>query len=110
MNSKKLSISIPAKLLQLYWSLIVGKYNLIKIFLKMLKKLQKSSNGSLLIFDEVISGFRTHVGGAQKYYGVEPDLACFGKAMANGMPLSAIVGKKQIMSIMNEIFLLRYIR
>ena len=61
-------------------------------------------NGSLLIFDEVISGFRTHIGGAQKYYGVTPDLACFGKAMANGMPLSALVGRADIMLMMKDIF------
>ncbi len=54
-------------------------------------------DGAVLIFDEVISGFRFDLGGAQKYYGITPDLACFGKAMANGMPLSAIVGRKEIM-------------
>jgi|SRR5579883_203561 glutamate-1-semialdehyde 2,1-aminomutase/spore coat polysaccharide biosynthesis protein SpsF len=53
--------------------------------------------GPLLIFDEVITGFRFALGGAQEYYGVTPDLACFGKAMANGMPLSALVGRADIM-------------
>lgn len=56
--------------------------------------------GAVLIFDEVITGFRFSLGGAQKYYGVTPDLACFGKAMANGMPLSALVGKREIMKKM----------
>jgi glutamate-1-semialdehyde aminotransferase/spore coat polysaccharide biosynthesis protein SpsF (cytidylyltransferase family) len=56
-----------------------------------------SRNGTVLIFDEVITGFRYHLGGAQAMYGVTPDLATFGKAMANGMPLSAIVGRKDIM-------------
>jgi glutamate-1-semialdehyde 2,1-aminomutase len=53
--------------------------------------------GAVLIFDEIITGFRYHLGGAQAMYGVTPDLATFGKAMANGMPLSAIVGRKDIM-------------
>lgn len=53
--------------------------------------------GALLIFDEIITGFRWSLGGYQKHIGVTPDLACFGKAMANGMPLSAIVGKAEYM-------------
>ena len=48
-----------------------------------------------LIFDEVITGFRTSLGGAQKYFGVTPDLSIFAKAMASGYPISAIVGKKE---------------
>jgi glutamate-1-semialdehyde aminotransferase/spore coat polysaccharide biosynthesis protein SpsF (cytidylyltransferase family) len=56
-----------------------------------------SRHGTILIFDEVITGFRFDLGGAQKLYGVTPDLATFGKAMANGMPLSAVVGRKDIM-------------
>ena len=63
--------------------------------------------GIVLIFDEVITGFRYDMGGAQKLFGVTPDLACFGKAMANGMPISAIVGKRDIMRLMsppNNIF------
>jgi glutamate-1-semialdehyde 2,1-aminomutase len=53
----------------------------------------------LLIFDEVISGFRMAPGGAQSYYKVTPDLSVFGKAIANGFPVSAVVGKKEIMEI-----------
>ena len=60
--------------------------------------------GVILIFDEVVTGFRWSLGGAQEYYGVTPDLACFGKAMANGMPLSAIVGKKELMNELNHAF------
>ena len=60
--------------------------------------------GPLLIFDEVVTGFRWDIGGAQKYYGVIPDLACFGKAMANGLPISAIVGKKEYMSQLDHVF------
>ena len=72
-------------------------------FLKTIKKLCKE-NGTLLIFDEIISGFRINMGGAQLEYGVKPDLSCFGKGIANGYPLSAIVGSKKIMILMEEIF------
>jgi len=51
----------------------------------------------VLIFDEVRTGFRVSMGGAQQRYGVTPDLGAFGKAMANGYPISAVVGKKEIM-------------
>lgn len=61
-------------------------------------------NGALLIFDEIVTGFRLNLGGAQQYYGVIPDLATFGKGMANGMPLSAIVGKREIMKEFDEVF------
>jgi glutamate-1-semialdehyde aminotransferase len=61
-------------------------------------------NGALLIFDEIITGFRYAVGGAQERYGVTPDLAVIGKAMGNGMPISAVVGKREIMSILERIF------
>jgi glutamate-1-semialdehyde 2,1-aminomutase len=61
-------------------------------------------NGALLVFDEIVTGFRAGPSGAQGRYGVTPDLACFGKAMANGMPLSAVVGRADIMNLMEEIF------
>src|SRR3989338_6136105 len=60
--------------------------------------------GALLIFDEVITGFRYHLGGAQRLFGVTPDLAAFGKAMANGMPISVLVGKAKYMRIVEDIF------
>jgi glutamate-1-semialdehyde 2,1-aminomutase len=56
-------------------------------------------NDILLIFDEVITGFRSAPGGAQEYYDVKPDLAVFGKAIANGYPLSAIAGRSDIMEL-----------
>ncbi|MBL4942736.1 MAG: aminotransferase class III-fold pyridoxal phosphate-dependent enzyme [Colwellia sp.] len=59
---------------------------------------------AVLIFDETITGFRYHMGGAQKLFGVTPDLATFGKGMANGYPISAIVGRKDIMILMEDIF------
>jgi glutamate-1-semialdehyde 2,1-aminomutase len=52
-----------------------------------------------LIFDEIITGFRLAPGGAQQYYGVVPDLTTLGKAIANGFPLSAVVGKREIMQV-----------
>lgn len=61
-------------------------------------------NGAVLVFDEIISGFRIHTGGAQAYYGVTPDLAAFGKAMGNGMPISAVLGRADIMQKMEDIF------
>ena len=60
--------------------------------------------GVVLVFDEIITGFRIHLGGAQAVYGVTPDLASFGKAMGNGMPISAVVGRRDIMLRMNDIF------
>ena len=61
-------------------------------------------NGALLIFDEIVNGARLAIGGAQELVGVTPDLATFGKAIANGMPLSAVVGKRQYMEVFDEIF------
>ncbi|MFI5035036.1 MAG: glutamate-1-semialdehyde 2,1-aminomutase [Acidimicrobiales bacterium] len=53
--------------------------------------------GALLIFDEVITGFRLAVGGAQEYYGVTPDLWCFGKVIGGGLPLGAFGGSRVVM-------------
>jgi len=61
-------------------------------------------NGALLIFDEVLTGFRIALGGAQQYCGVTPDLATFGKAVANGMPLSILTGKAEIMAELENVF------
>lgn len=63
-----------------------------------------SARGALLIFDEMITGFRFHEGGAQAFFDVTPDLATFGKGMANGYPLSAVVGRSEIMAMMDTIF------
>ena len=56
-------------------------------------------HGALLIFDEIRSGFRVALGGAQAHYGVTPDLSTFGKAMANGYPISAVVGRAKYMDV-----------
>jgi glutamate-1-semialdehyde aminotransferase len=62
--------------------------------------------GSVLIFDEIRSGFRFDIGGAQKIFGVTPDLSTFGKAMANGYPIGAVVGKKEFMKVLEgKVFL-----
>lgn len=67
-------------------------------FLQALKDLCEQ-RGAILIFDEVVSGFRFSVGGAQEYCGVTPHLAAFGKAMANGFSVSALAGRKDIMEL-----------
>ncbi|MDP7396437.1 MAG: aminotransferase class III-fold pyridoxal phosphate-dependent enzyme [Lentisphaeria bacterium] len=54
-------------------------------------------HGVLLIFDEILSGFRTGTGGAQEYFGVTPDLSTLGKALGGGMPLAALVGLQEVM-------------
>jgi glutamate-1-semialdehyde 2,1-aminomutase len=61
-------------------------------------------HGALLIFDEICSGFHFGLGGAQKLYGVIPDMACFGKAMGNGFPISCVVGRAEVMKTFEEIF------
>jgi glutamate-1-semialdehyde 2,1-aminomutase len=63
-----------------------------------------SSNNILLIFDEVITGFRFARGGAQELFGITPDLSCFGKGIANGFPISVVAGRKEIMEGFKEVF------
>ena len=72
-------------------------------FLESVKELTHK-NGAIFIFDETITGFRFAKGGAQEYFGVIPDLATFGKGLANGYPVSAIAGRAEIMKLMEEIF------
>jgi glutamate-1-semialdehyde aminotransferase len=63
------------------------------------------ARGVLLIFDEMWTGFRCALGGAQERFGVRADLACFSKAVANGMPLSVLTGRAEIMSLLErEVF------
>ena len=63
-------------------------------FLQEVARLAKE-NGSLLIFDEMWSGFRIALGGAQEYFNINADLACFSKAVANGMPVSFLNRQKR---------------
>ena len=67
-------------------------------YLKRLRDLTQKL-GVLLVFDEVITGFRFAPGGAQEYYGITPDISTFGKAIANGYPLAAVVGKREVMDV-----------
>jgi glutamate-1-semialdehyde aminotransferase len=73
-----------------------------------LEGLRKIANeyGALLMYDEIRTGFRFDLGGAQKFFGVIPDLAAFGKAMANGYPISFLGGKQKVMDVLiEEVFL-----
>jgi glutamate-1-semialdehyde aminotransferase len=72
-------------------------------FLHQVKELTHRE-GAVFILDEIITGFRFALGGAQEFFGVTPDLATFGKAMSNGMPLSALVGRAEIMKELEEVF------
>lgn len=70
-------------------------------FLQELRELC-TKNGSLLIFDEMWTGFRMATGGAQEYFNVVPDLATYSKAIANGMPISVITGKQEYMKVLEK--------
>src|SRR5208337_520634 len=61
-------------------------------------------HGALVVFDEICSGFHFGLGGAQKKFGVTPDLACFGKAMGNGFRISCVVGRADVMKVFGDIF------
>jgi len=78
---------------------IVGNMNLILPDIKFLKKLRQlcSKYGAVLIFDEVMTGFRVALGGAQELYGVTPDMTTLGKIIGGGLPVGAFGGKKDIM-------------
>ena len=60
--------------------------------------------GALLIFDEIVTGFRLALGGAQEMFGVIPDLSCFGKGMGNGFPIAAVVGPRDLMEVFDQLF------
>jgi glutamate-1-semialdehyde 2,1-aminomutase len=70
-------------------------------FLELLRDITVQ-HGALLIFDEVITGFRLDYGGAQTYYGVTPDLATYGKAVGAGTPLSVLAGKREYMELIGN--------
>lgn len=79
---------------------IAGNMNLIqpsKAFLAAIRTLT-AQHGAVLIYDEVMTGFRVALGGAQSLQGITPDLTCLGKVMGGGMPMAAFGGKKEIMS------------
>lgn len=58
--------------------------------------------GALVVFDEIVTGFRTPGFSAQKYFGVTPDLSCFSKAMANGLPISCVCGRREYMKVLQK--------
>jgi len=72
-----------------------------------LENVRKIANkiGAVLIFDEISSGFRRNIGGVHLLYKVNPDIAVFGKAMSNGYPMAAIIGKKQVMQAAQNSFI-----
>lgn len=72
-------------------------------FLEKVQELTRQQ-GTVLVFDETITGFRYASGGAQEYFGVTPDLATFGKGLANGYPVSAVAGRADVMQLMEEVF------
>ncbi len=72
-------------------------------FLEKVKEMAHA-HGALIIFDETITGFRYALGGAQEFFGVTPDLATFGKGLANGFPLSAVTGSAKVMDKMEDVF------
>lgn len=72
-------------------------------FLERVQQLTRDA-GALLAFDEVVTGGRFAVAGGQELFGVVPDLACFGKAIGNGFPIAAVVGRRDVMRVFDEIF------
>jgi glutamate-1-semialdehyde aminotransferase len=72
-------------------------------FLQKVRKIA-SDNDSLLILDEIVTGFRFDLAGGQKYFGIKGDLVCFGKGMANGLPLSAITGPSEFMKTFDDLW------
>jgi glutamate-1-semialdehyde aminotransferase/spore coat polysaccharide biosynthesis protein SpsF (cytidylyltransferase family) len=62
------------------------------------------AHGAVLIFDEIVTGFRLARGGAMEYFGVTPDLAALGKGLGNGMPISVVAGRSEVMKAFEEVF------
>jgi glutamate-1-semialdehyde aminotransferase len=73
------------------------------IFLKKIRKLCEE-NDSLLILDEIVTGFRFDLQGGQKFFDIKGDLACFGKGMGNGLPISAVTGKSEFMKEFDKLW------
>ena len=72
-------------------------------FLKKIRKLADKNN-AILILDEIVTGFRFDLGGAQKYFDIKGDFVCFGKGIGNGLPISAITGPSEYMKIFDELW------
>jgi glutamate-1-semialdehyde 2,1-aminomutase len=85
--------------------ILVAPYNDAEMAVKLIRRHAArlaSDKGVLLIFDEVVTGFRLAYGGAQEYYGVVPDLVAYGKALGGGYPIGAFGGSREIMSLVRE--------
>ena len=82
---------------------IAGNMGLIVPDISFLRELRKltQENGIVLIFDEVISGFRASIGGAQELFKIQPDLTCLGKIIGGGLPVGAFGGKSEIMDCLS---------
>jgi len=72
-------------------------------FLRKVRKVA-DDNGAILILDEIVTGFRFDLGGAQKFFDIKGDFVCFGKGMANGLPLSAITGPEEFMKKFDDLW------
>ncbi len=81
---------------------VVGNMNLIVPNIEFLQTLRAlcTKHGAILIFDEVMTGFRVHLGGAQALYGIKPDMTTLGKVIGGGLPVGAFGGRKDIMSVL----------
>jgi glutamate-1-semialdehyde 2,1-aminomutase len=81
---------------------IAGNMNLIPANVDFIKTLREEcdKNGVVLIFDEVMSGFRARLGGASEYFGITPDLTTLGKVIGGGLPVGAFGGKREIMEVL----------
>jgi glutamate-1-semialdehyde 2,1-aminomutase len=99
---QKLFDEYPNKIAAVIMEPMSGTYPVTN-FLESVKSMTHE-NKALLIFDETITGFRYATGGAQSLFGVIPDLSTFGKGLANGFPLSAVVGRRDVMMQMEEVF------
>ena len=97
---KELFSSYPGQIAAVILEPIQGN-GPINVFLQELKDLTHK-NGAILIFDEVVSGFRYALGGASELYNIVPDMAAFGKGMGNGLPLSVVTGRTDIMNLIEE--------
>ena len=78
---------------------IAGNMNLVQMTPEYIKTMRELTTqyGAVLIYDEVMTGFRVALGGAQSLHGIKPDLTCLGKVMGGGMPMAAFGGRKDIM-------------
>ena len=84
---------------------VAGNMNLVPPVPGFLEKMRElcTKYGAVLIFDEVMTGFRVSLGGAQSYFNIEPDLTCLGKVVGGGMPVGAFGGKREIMEMVSPL-------